>query len=264
LRSAECRLLLALACALAAHGCAGAAAHSCILAGRTGMHAHNDYNHTRPLFDALEAGAISVEADVFLQDGVLLVGHDRSQLTAARSLEALYLAPLNALWTERGTLIPAACGGRLWLLVDVKAEPEASRRALLALLARYRPLLGALRVVVSGERDKPGLARAAGELAGYDGRVLEHEDDVSPARMPLVSEQWSRLFSWTGRGAMPAQERARLHSIVAAVHAQGRKLRFWATPDEPGLWRELQHAGVDFINTDSLQALQQYLRAQRP
>lgn len=253
-----------MACACAAVGCAGSAAPRCVLAGKTGMHAHNDYNHTRPLLDALEAGAISVEADVFLQDGVLLVGHDRSQLTAARSLQALYLEPLDALRRERGSLIPPACGGRLWLLIDVKAEPEASQRALTALLARYRPLLRDVRVVVSGERDKAGLARDPTGLAGYDGRVLEHEDTVPAARMPLVSEQWSRLFSWTGQGAMPAHERARLRSIVAAVHAQGRKLRFWATPDEPELWRELQQAGVDLINTDSLQALRHFLRAQQP
>ena len=257
-------LALLLACACAAVGCAHATAPRCVLAGRTGMHAHNDYNHPRPLLDALEAGAISVEADVFLQDGVLLVGHDRSQLTAARSLESLYLAPLYPRWRAGGAPVPAGCGGRLWLLIDVKAEPEASQRALARLLARYRPLLRVVRVVISGERDKPGVMRDPEVLAGYDGRVLEREDAVPAVRMPLVSEQWSRLFSWTGQGEMPAQERARLLSIVAVVHAQGRKLRFWATPDEPKLWRELVLAGVDFINTDSLQALRHFLRGQQP
>jgi hypothetical protein len=38
-------------------------------------HAHNDYEHKRPLFDALDNGFTSVEADVFLVDGKLLVGH---------------------------------------------------------------------------------------------------------------------------------------------------------------------------------------------
>lgn len=36
-------------------------------------HAHNDYEHARPLFDALERGFNSVEADVHLVDGRLLV-----------------------------------------------------------------------------------------------------------------------------------------------------------------------------------------------
>ncbi|HET6325009.1 MAG TPA: hypothetical protein VFG04_09940, partial [Planctomycetaceae bacterium] len=38
-------------------------------------HAHNDYEHKRPLFDALDQGLCSVEADIFLVDGQLLVGH---------------------------------------------------------------------------------------------------------------------------------------------------------------------------------------------
>ena len=37
-------------------------------------HAHNDYYHKRPLLDALSHGFCSVEADVFLKNGRLLVG----------------------------------------------------------------------------------------------------------------------------------------------------------------------------------------------
>src|SRR4030095_12119754 len=39
-------------------------------------HAHNDYEHTRPLLDALEQGFCSVEADIYLIDGELRVAHD--------------------------------------------------------------------------------------------------------------------------------------------------------------------------------------------
>ena len=39
-------------------------------------HAHNDYEHPRPLLDALDHGFTSVEADVWLVDGELLVAHD--------------------------------------------------------------------------------------------------------------------------------------------------------------------------------------------
>ena len=39
-------------------------------------HAHNDYEHDRPLRDALDPGFTSVEADVWLVDGKLLVAHD--------------------------------------------------------------------------------------------------------------------------------------------------------------------------------------------
>src|SRR5882672_7559979 len=58
-------------------------------------HAHNDYEHTRPLLDALERGFCSVEADVWLVNGQLLVAHDLKDGKAERTLRALYLDPLR-------------------------------------------------------------------------------------------------------------------------------------------------------------------------
>src|SRR3954469_7012674 len=58
-------------------------------------HAHNDYEHARPLAEALEHGFTSVEADIWLVDGQLLVAHDRDKVDTARTLESLYLAPLR-------------------------------------------------------------------------------------------------------------------------------------------------------------------------
>ena len=54
-------------------------------------HAHNDYEHHRPLLDALKAGFASVEADVYRVDNQLLVAHDRQDTNPERSLESLYL-----------------------------------------------------------------------------------------------------------------------------------------------------------------------------
>src|SRR5687767_7205871 len=57
-------------------------------------HAHNDYMHTQPLLEALDHGFCSVEADVFLVDGELLVAHDRAACRADRTIDRLYLDPL--------------------------------------------------------------------------------------------------------------------------------------------------------------------------
>jgi hypothetical protein len=58
-------------------------------------HAHNDYAHTRPLFDALDHGFCSVEADIYLRPEGLLIGHDAKDLQPGRTLEKLYLDPLR-------------------------------------------------------------------------------------------------------------------------------------------------------------------------
>ena len=54
-------------------------------------HAHNDYEHPKPLINALGHGFGSVEADVHLVEGKLLVGHDPEDLLPERTLERLYL-----------------------------------------------------------------------------------------------------------------------------------------------------------------------------
>ena len=57
-------------------------------------HSHNDYWRQVPLYDALAAGCTSVEADVWLSDNELFVGHSQKSLTKERTLESLYINPL--------------------------------------------------------------------------------------------------------------------------------------------------------------------------
>ncbi|KEQ68675.1 hypothetical protein M436DRAFT_28034, partial [Aureobasidium namibiae CBS 147.97] len=58
-------------------------------------HSHNDYWRRTPLYAALASGCISVEADVWLFDDDLLVGHDIGSLTRDVTLESVYLEPLQ-------------------------------------------------------------------------------------------------------------------------------------------------------------------------
>jgi hypothetical protein len=83
-------------------------------------HAHNDYEHARPLLDALGRGFCSIEADVWLMDGQLLVAHDRGKTKPGRTLQALYLDPLQARVKQNGGRVYAG-GPSLTLMVDVKS-----------------------------------------------------------------------------------------------------------------------------------------------
>lgn len=66
-----------------------------------GAHAHNVYEHDRPLLDALDHGFHSIEVDVYLVDEELLVAHDRDDILPSRTLESLYLEPLRELIRRR-------------------------------------------------------------------------------------------------------------------------------------------------------------------
>jgi hypothetical protein len=231
-------------------------------------HAHNDYEHKRPLFDALDNGFCSVEADVFLEGGDLLVGHTRADLKPGRTLEKLYLDPFRERIKANGGRVYKG-GPSIWLLVDVKSEAKSTYEALDRVLARYADILSVVRdnkfqnkavtVVVSGNRAKALLAGQNLRYAGIDGRVSDL-DSTEPAHlMPWISESWTSLFRWRGDGPMPDAERAKLREIVQKAHQHGRLVRFWATPEKTEVWQELRAAGVDLINTDQLAMLREFL-----
>ena len=58
------------------------------------IHSHNDYWRRVPFFDAIGAGAVGVEADIWLFAEELYVGHSISSLTPNRTLDSLYINPL--------------------------------------------------------------------------------------------------------------------------------------------------------------------------
>jgi hypothetical protein len=233
-------------------------------------HAHNDYEHARPLLDALDRGFGSVEADIYLVNGALLVAHERDSVRADRTLEALYLAPLRG-WIETHSGRVYADRPPLTLLIDVKSDAEATWAALEPLLRRYddvitswhgdsmttRPVVA----VISGERPLVTLSAQRDRWAGLDGRLgdLEASHSVPSAAMPLVSDDWEEITKWRGDGAPPNSARRRVAQAVARAHAQGRRLRFWNTPDLPAVWRLLLESGVDLIGADDLDALRQFL-----
>lgn len=57
-------------------------------------HSHNDYWRRVPLYSAISAGCIGVEADVWLYEEELYVGHNTVSLTRNRTLNNLYINPL--------------------------------------------------------------------------------------------------------------------------------------------------------------------------
>jgi hypothetical protein len=237
-------------------------------------HAHNDYEHDRPLHDAVERGFSSVEVDIWLREGALLVGHDEGDLDPTRTIETLYLEPLRQLVADSGGSI-LGNGADLTLLVDIKSDGEATYDALSDVLVGYADLLtraeggvlhdGAVTIVISGNRPKAAMAAQDPRFAFYDGRLSDLDGGTPADFMPLVSDNWTRHFSWSGVGKMPPVERAKLSDIVGKAHAQGHAVRFWSTPDNPEpardtLWRALAEAGVDFINTDDLAGFEAFTR----
>lgn len=69
-------------------------------------HSHNDYWRKIPLFSALQAGCVGVEADVWLFDEELYVGHTTSSLSSRRTLRSLYIDPLVEILNQQNPATP--------------------------------------------------------------------------------------------------------------------------------------------------------------
>ena len=235
-------------------------------------HAHNDYLHERPLLDALEQGFGSVEADLFRTlAGDLAVAHSLVEIRPSRTLRALYLDPLADYAAAHGGAIHAS--GRLQLLVDLKTAGPATWQVLEQQLAEYGDLftrhdggsvhLGAVDVVVSGNRPRAEMEAAVTRRSSYDGRLTDLDDTAPASFMPLISANWATEFGWDGNGEFPEAQRLKLEDAVQRTHAAGRRLRLWGTPDAPGaardrLWCTLLASGVDWLNTDDLDGMRAF------
>ncbi|MEU2065076.1 phosphatidylinositol-specific phospholipase C/glycerophosphodiester phosphodiesterase family protein [Streptomyces sp. NPDC013455] len=240
-------------------------------------HAHNDYEHPRPLYDALDHRFGSVEADIFLVGDQLLIGHEPSDLDPSRTLESLYLEPLAARVEANHGSVYRGRRRSLQLLVDIKTEGSSTYLELDRHLRRHPHLFtryahgrvhpGPVTVVVSGDRAaRTPMAAQTERRAFYDGRLADLGGPAPASLIPLISDNWTHNFTWTGTGAFPDAERRKLRGITGAAHARGQRVRFWATPDTAGpardaLWTELLAAGVDHLNTDDLPGLENFLDA---
>lgn len=242
-------------------------------------HAHNDYEHPRPLLDALDHRFGSVEADIYLVGDQLLVAHDPEDLDPSRTLESLYLDPLAArVRANRGRVYRGA-RRPLQLLIDIKTEGASTYLELDRHLRRYPHLFttyahgrvhtGPVTAVISGDRAaRTPMEAQRVRRAFYDGRLSDLGSAAPASFIPLISDNWTLNFTWLGVGAFPDAERQKLRGIVAAAHARGQRVRFWATPDLAGpardaVWGELLAVGVDHLNTDDLAGLEAFLDAHR-
>ncbi|MEM6376828.1 MAG: phosphatidylinositol-specific phospholipase C/glycerophosphodiester phosphodiesterase family protein [Bacteroidota bacterium] len=233
-------------------------------------HAHNDYQHNQPLLDALAQGFTSVEADVYLVDGELYVYHDLPKVVDPnRTLRKLYLEPLKRIVEQNGRQLYPGYDVTFFLMIDIKRGGEAVYEKLKEQLISYQSMLttydgkekkpGAVTVFLSGNRPIKTLMSEAQRIMALDGRPNDVGQGISSDHMPVISANYNKLFSWKGKGEMPIKEWQKLRMLTANVHSEGKRVRFWGTPDLPVVWETLLRAQVDLINTDDLVGLRAFL-----
>jgi glycerophosphoryl diester phosphodiesterase len=227
-------------------------------------HSHNDYAQKRPLLEALDNGFMSMEVDIFLVDGELRVGHDRSDLKAGRTIESMYLDPLADRVKQQGGTVYGQ-PGTLILLVDIKEDGRKVQSELTKRLPKYRSMLSertgstvqarAVQVILSGARTED-CAQPDGFLF-KDGRPNNLEDEAS--RTPMISESYSTLVGSIA-SPMPPAGKIAFDTLRDEAVGKGMIVRLWGAPDMVTMWNEFRQPGV-LINTDHLKELRAFLLA---
>jgi hypothetical protein len=231
-----------------------------------GGHSHNDYHQKRPFYEAYEHGMVSIEADVFLRDDKLFVGHEETELTKARTLKNLYLDPLLKL-ADAPDFKP------IILLVDIKDKGRETYEKLKNVLHPYESILThfydnhidkrQVTVIISGDRPTDLVGRETDRYIFVDGRLSDLENPGKEELIPLISDNWQEHFLWRGKGKIAEAELQKLQKIVDTCHQQNRIIRFWGIPTDPEkakpYWDLITKVGVDLIGCDNPAALKEYL-----
>lgn len=225
-------------------------------------HSHNDYEQEKPFTSAYHAVFGSMEADIFLSHDSLYVGHEKADIELHRSLQALYLDSI-AYYIRLNDGFPYADHERkLQLLIDVKTEAVSTLLKLEVMLGAFYPDIiqcKALTIVITGNRPPPKKWNSYPAEIEFDGRFSEKYSDSEWSRIAMVSSDLSDIVKWDGNGPISGSDSIRLTAAVQQAHARGKKARFWGAPDFPNAWTQFMKLNVDWINTDHIQTLADFL-----
>ncbi|MEM6804211.1 MAG: hypothetical protein AAF696_22595 [Bacteroidota bacterium] len=233
--------------------------------GHQEAHAHNDYAHKIPLWEALSHGFNSIEADTWLLEGQLYIKHFKPiNLKKTPLLSGLYLEPLAKILRDKEGKLYPNIEGAFFLMIDVKNEGEASYHQLKVLLQAYTDLLEgptpALKIFLSGNRPIELMHQDSSyHFLSLDGRPEDLGKGYSSDFMPVISQRFSKIISWKGKNPASKEDFDTLKMLADSCHAEGKKLRLWASPETELAWETLLKAGVDLINTDKLGDLEAFL-----
>jgi alkaline phosphatase len=223
--------------------------------------AHNDYAKETPFTAAYDKKVGFIEADIFLEDGQLLVAHTRSELNKNRTLETLYLGPLQKQIIRNNQRAYPKSDNSLTLMIDLKTDGEPALNAIVEKLKAYPELLfcKSFHVAVSGNMPDPALWKNYPTFIHFDGRPGINYTKDQLDRLVMISDSFRNYTTWSGEGELTATDREALEKVIRAAHTSGKKIRFWGAPDAPNAWTTLMKLNVDIINTDNVSAVAAFI-----
>jgi alkaline phosphatase len=225
-------------------------------------HSHNDYQQPAPFFNAYNLEYGSMEADVYLSENELYVAHTAKDVELHRTFENLYLSPLADMIKKNGGNVYADSARQLILMLDVKREGVAAVNKLIELLMKYPAITSCrtLTIMVTGDKPHHSTYSSYPSFLWFDGLLSVNYGKDALSRIAVLDDNFINYSTWNGHEEMQANDWEKLKKAVDKGHALGKKIRIWNTPDFIEGWAKLIDLGVDYINTDSIKALAEFLK----
>ncbi|MBV4355696.1 alkaline phosphatase [Pinibacter aurantiacus] len=230
--------------------------------GTGNAHSHNDYMNAVPFWAAYNAGFGSIEADIFLKDGQLIVAHDQEGVKLNRTLEDLYLKPLLSCIRKNDQHVYADHSKNLQMLIDIKTEAVPTLAKLVSVLQQYPELISNknLKWVISGNRPNQEAFSSYPEFILFDGELSKKYSDAALKKVALFSDDLRNYTMWKGsKSSIPGGEMQKMKDAIKYAHDLQRPIRFWDAPDSLNAWYQFMDLQVDYINTDRINDLSSFL-----
>lgn len=223
------------------------------------IHSHNDYLQNAPFWNAYGNGSNSIEVDVYLRDGILYATHTEAEIKEDRTIENLYLQPLQKVYSLKlGEQQPVQ------LLIDVKSDPYSTLSEIISVLKRYPDITKnqAVSIVISGNRPKPEEYINYPDHIKFDYQNLDvRPNDKAWDKVALISLNFRGLSPWNGKGRLTEEDREKVTATIEKAHSLGKPFRFWGAPDSKTAWKVFAELGIDYINTDMPAQASSYLNS---
>ena len=228
-------------------------------------HSHNDYQQVAPLFSAYNLQFGCIEVDVILASDELLVAHTERDVPQHKLLEELYLKPIQGyIQTNKG--YPYADTSRsLILMLDIKSEAVPTLNKVIDILQKYPELTRTpkFKVLISGNKPDPSTYISYPSFVVFDGLLSTRYSKEALTRIAMLSDNFITYSSWKGTGPIPEHVFEKLQKLIIKAHGLGKQVRLWNVPDFDDAWKKVIDLGVDYIDSDSIKALAQFLKKQQ-
>jgi YVTN family beta-propeller protein len=227
-------------------------------------HSHNDYEQAQPFYLAYQEQFGSIEADIHLVNGKILVAHNAKNVSPNLSLEKLYLDPLDFYIKMNHGTPYRDTSKSLQLLIDQKTEATTTLNGLIEVLKKYPAIIHnkKIKITITGNRPEPKDYPLYPNFIWFDGRPKEIYSKEAIAKIALISDDFGDYVKKRYPLDISINENEKILSVIQHAHDAHIKFRFWGVADYPAAWEKMMAYQIDYINTDHINNLSDFLLKQ--